>query len=90
MHVLWKVPRWISFGKRVGSQCSNSSAHENRKTAGQTIRTGPSSLKQLATEIACKIFDEHIKILKNSANSNIMQLNSVSNTINTAMSYEHG
>lgn len=46
------VPRWKSAGEQKGSQRSNSSAHEKRKIAGQTTRTGPSVIKQQAIAIA--------------------------------------
>lgn len=45
------LPRWISEGKQE-SQRSNSSAHEYLKIAGQTMRVGPSFMKQLAIAIA--------------------------------------
>lgn len=61
-NIVRKVPKWISFGRKVGSQCSNSSAHEYRKTAGQTTNIGPSSWKQHAIAIACN------KTLENSGN----------------------
>lgn len=44
----------MSVGKQKGSHLSSSSAHENRKIAGQTTSIGFSSIKQLAIAIAWK------------------------------------
>lgn len=46
------VPRWMSEGKQVGSQRSNSSAQAYRKIAGQTTRVEPSFKKQPAIAMA--------------------------------------
>lgn len=43
----------MSLGRKMGIQRSNSSAHEYRSTAGQTINIEPSLLKQQAIVIAC-------------------------------------
>lgn len=42
----------MSEGKRNGNQRSNSSAHEKRKTAGQTTSMEPSVMKQPAMAMA--------------------------------------
>lgn len=44
----------MSEGKQHGNQRSNSSAHEKRKTAGQTISMEPSPMKQPAMAMAWK------------------------------------
>lgn len=49
---LGTLPRWMSHGKQLGSQCSNSSAQAYLNIAGQTTRQGPSFKKQPAIAIA--------------------------------------